>query len=177
MLGGCDLLRVVLDWTLIKTLETRMFERIHTYDLDGVLVDTSHRYRNKPDGTIDLDYWFAKMHLRDQDSLLPLAKQYMADCANSSIYVIICTSRTYNPDDVAFIHEKLGAPNKLIMRPYGNMEADAKLKRRALQRIFNLRQFQKLPRKFWDDNIKNVNACRDIFTNVFHVPSTICERV
>lgn len=154
-----------------------MLKRIHTYDLDGVLVDTSHRYRNKPDGTIDLDYWFAKLHLIDRDKLLPLAKQYIADCANPEIYVVICTSRATAQCSIDFINEKLGAPNKLIMRPRGNMENDGVLKRRALQRLFNLRQFQKLPRRFWDDNPKNLNACRDIFTEVFHVPSKITETV
>lgn len=154
-----------------------MFKRIHTYDLDGVLVDTSHRYRNKADGTIDLDYWFAKRHLIDNDTLLPLAKQYLADCLNPEIYVIICTSRSHYIDDINFITTRLGAPNKLIMRPMGNMEGDAKLKRRQLQRIFNLRQFKNLPRRFWDDNKKNLEACRHLFDEVFHVPSTITERV
>lgn len=154
-----------------------MFKRIHTYDLDGVLVDTSHRYRNKPDGSIDLDYWFAKRHLINDDTLLPLAKQYQADCANPEIYVIICTARVEHINDITFITEKLGAPNKLLMRPYGNMENDAVIKRRQLQRIFNLRQFQKLPRRFWDDNKINLEACRDLFTQVFHVPSRITERV
>ena len=152
-----------------------MYKRIHTYDLDGVLVDTSHRYRNKPDGTIDLDYWFAKMHLRDQDKLLPLAKQYLADCLNPEIYVVICTSRSQDQRDIDFITQRLGAPNKIIMRPCGNMDADGPLKRRALQRLFNLRQFQNLPRKFWDDNPKNLLACRDLFDAVFHVPSKVCE--
>ena len=156
-----------------------MYKRIHTYDLDGVLVDTSHRYRNKPDGSIDLQYWFENRTEEKiaQDKILPLAKQYMADCLNPEIYVMICTSRAYHVLDIQFIIGHLGAPDKLIMRPVGNMENDAKLKRRQLQRLFNLRQFAKLPRRFWDDNPRNLNACRDLFTQVFHVPSHITETV
>lgn len=156
-----------------------MFKRIHTYDLDGVLVDTSHRYRNKPDGTIDLDFWNENRTPQKigQDKLLPLASQYVKDCLNPETYTILCTSRMFHVLDVQFIIGCLGAPDKLIMRPVGNMEADGILKRRQLQRIFNLKQFQNLPKKFWDDNPKNINACRDLFDIVFHVPSHITETV
>jgi len=154
-----------------------MFDRIHTYDLDGVLVDTSHRYRNKSNGTIDLDHWLANRHKMEQDRLLPLAEQYLKDCLSPNIYTIICTSRVEHINDIRYIITVLGAPNKLLMRPYGNMESDGPLKRRQLQRIFNLRQFSKLPKKFWDDNPKNLNACRDLFSQVFHVPSYITETI
>lgn len=152
-----------------------MLKKIHVYDLDGVLVDTSHRYRNKPDGSIDLAYWFENRTEEKiaQDKLLPLAKQYIADCANPEIYTVICTARLYHALDIGFIVGRLGKPDKLIMRPEGNQERDAILKRRQLQRIFNLRQFQNLQRRFWDDNKLNLNACRDLFTSVFHVPSHI----
>jgi hypothetical protein len=154
-----------------------MLKRIHTYDLDGVLVDTSHRYRNLKNGSIDLDYWYANRHRLGDDKLLPLVKQYRADILNSEIYVIICTSRCTHVNDHAFIRDTLGQPNKLIMRPRGNMENDGPLKRRQLQRLFNLKQFQNLPRRFWDDNPLNLNACRDLFTEVFHVPSHITGNV
>lgn len=152
-------------------------KRIHVYDLDGVLVDTSHRYRNLPNGTIDIEYWLANRTAEKiaQDKLLPLARQYMKDCANPEIYTVICTARMYHVLDIQFIVGYLGAPDKLIMRPEGDLTADGLLKRRQLQRIFNLRQFQKLPRKFWDDNPKNLHACRDLFDMVFHVPSHITE--
>lgn len=153
-----------------------MFKRIHVYDMDGVLVDTSHRYRNKPDGTIDLDYWYANRHKIDSDKLLPLAKQYANDCANPEIYTVICTSRVQDIADIRFIYTRLGAPNKLIMRPFGNNNADGPLKRLALQRLFNLRQFAKLPKRLWEDNKKNILAVQDLFTQTFLIPSKICER-
>ena len=156
-----------------------MFKRIHVYDLDGVLVDTAHRYRNLLSGAIDLNYWIENRTAEKmaRDKLLPLARQYNADCANSETYTMICTARQYHVLDIQFIVGYLGAPDKLIMRPEGNNENDAALKRRQLQRIFNLRQFQKLPKKFWDDNPKNLNACRDLFSSVFHVPSHITRTV
>ena len=146
-------------------------KRIHVYDLDGVLVDSSHRYQNKPDGSIDLDHWIANRHRVRDDKLLPLARQYKKDCANPLVYVIICTAREYAHADVEFIADCLGMPDKLIMRPVGNQEHDATLKRRELSRLFNLRQFQNRIKKFWDDNAKNVDAVASLGVKCFHVKS------
>jgi len=55
------------------------------------------------------------------------------------------------------------------------MEADAKLKRRGLCKLLNLRQFQNITRKFWDDNKKNLNAVADLGLQLIHVKSSICE--
>lgn len=157
-----------------------MYKAIHVYDLDGVLVDTSHRYRNKPDGTIDLEYWFKMRTEKNiaKDKLLPLAQQYVNDCLNPEIYVIICTARLYHVWDIAFIYGKLGAPNKLMMRGETLKEyhaPDAALKLRKLSRLFNLQQFKNLPRFFWEDNIKNIEATKHLFTKTFLVHSEICE--
>jgi hypothetical protein len=155
-----------------------LIKKIHVYDLDGVLVDTSHRYRNKPDGTIDLDYW-CEMRTREniqKDKILGRAEKYLADCLNPRIYTVICTSRMYHVDDIEFIVGRLGAPDKLLMRPEGNKEGDAILKVRALSRLFNLRQFKELPKFFWEDNIKNIEATRHLFTDCFLIPSTICYK-
>jgi hypothetical protein len=152
-----------------------MYRKIHTYDLDGVLVDTSHRYRNLPDGRIDLDYWFANRTAEKiaKDKLLPLAKQYIADCINPRIYTVICTSRAYHPLDIEFIIGRLGAPDKLLMRPVGNMGRDDFIKFNQLRALFNLRQFQNLPRSLWEDNRQNISTLAELFTNTFHVPSHI----
>lgn len=154
-----------------------MYKAIHVYDLDGVLVDTSHRYRNKEDGTIDLEYWFANRTKEniERDTLLPMAKQYQRDCINENIYTVICTSRMYHVWDIEFIVSQLGVPDKLIMRPEGDMTADGELKRRQLQRLFNLRQFRKLPKLFFEDNIKNILATEGLWTRAFLIPSNICE--
>ncbi len=150
-----------------------MFKKIHVYDCDGVLVDTSHRYRNLSNGSIDLAYWIANRTEEKikKDKLLPLAKQYMSDCLNPEIYTMLCTARVYPPLDIAFIVSYLGYPDYLMMRPHGNVEADAMLKRRQLQRLFNLKQFKPLPRFFWEDSAKNIDACRDLFTRCFLIRS------
>ena len=150
---------------------------IHVYDLDGVLVDTAHRYRNLENGTIDLDYWIENRTAEKiaQDKILPLAKQYIKDCLNPQIYTIICTSREYHALDIAFIVGHLGSPDKLIMRPEGNTDGDAILKRRQLQRLFNLKQFAWLPRRLWEDNPRNIEGLKDLFLETFFIPSHISE--
>lgn len=150
-----------------------MFKKIHVFDLDGVLVDTSHRYQNDCHGAIDLDHWRANSHKVHLDTLLPMAKKFQSDCANPEIYVVLCTAREYHPRDVMFIHDKLGIPNKLIMRPIGNNTKDSKLKRRELSRIFNLRQFSYLPRFLFEDNRRNIEACKHLFTRCFYIQSEI----
>ncbi len=150
-----------------------MKTKLHIYDIDGVLVDSSHRYRNKPDGTIDLEYWLANCTRENirRDKLLPMAAQYKADCADPTIYAILCTSRAYHQYDIDFIADYLGLPDKLIMRPVGNFEPDAVLKRRVLVPLFNLRQFRNCVRRFWDDNIKNLDSLRPYGVECIHVPS------
>lgn len=150
-----------------------MKKRIHIYDIDGVLVDSSHRYRNLPNGKIDLAYWFTNRTRENiaRDKLLPLARQYKKDCANPDIYTILCTSRELHHWDVEFIADYLGMPDKLIMRPVGNTLHDAELKRRALVPLFNLRQFKNRVIRFWDDNILNLDALRPYGVECFHIKS------
>jgi len=70
------------------------------FDLDGTVVDTSHRYRNKPDGTIDLAYWFTHSTPENimRDTLLPLASA-MRNMYMAGYTVVVCTARSfeYNP--------------------------------------------------------------------------------
>ena len=57
-----------------------MFKKIHVYDLDGVLVDTSHRYRTDANGKTDMLYWGAN-HTAEKialDKILPMAKKVKA---------------------------------------------------------------------------------------------------
>lgn len=152
-----------------------MLQRIHVYDLDGVLVDTSHRYRNKPNGAIDLAYWFKNRTEKNmrKDKMLPLAKQYIADCLSEEIYTILCTARSYHPLDIAFIYSYLGAPDKLFMRPVGDERNDDIIKFAQLNGFFNLRQFRNVPKKLWEDNAKNIETLQPIFNNCFFVPSQI----
>lgn len=149
-----------------------MFKQIHVYDLDGTLIDSNHRYKSLPNGKIDLDYWFAHHHRINEDTLLPLAKQYKRDIADPETYVVICTLRSPHPLDLQYIREYLGMPNKLIMNSKNEKENLNGFKRRELVKVFNLRQFKNLPRYFWEDSKTFIDNCRDMFTRCYHVTST-----
>jgi hypothetical protein len=70
-----------------------------------------------------------------------------------------------------YIARHLGMPDKLIMNSKNESRNLHGFKRRHLARLFNLRQFAKLPRFFWEDSRAYVESCRDLFTRVYHVQS------
>jgi hypothetical protein len=148
-----------------------MYKRIHVYDLDGTLVDSSHRYRALPNGNIDLDHWRANEHRIFDDTLLPLAEQYKADIADPETYVVICTLREPEPEQYIFIRERLGMPNKLILNRQRLRKSAKGYKYRELAKLFNLKQFKNLPRYFWEDSEAFIKETETLFTKCFHVES------
>jgi FMN phosphatase YigB (HAD superfamily) len=90
------------------------------FDLDGTVIDTSHRYRNLPCGKIDLDYWFANSTEEKiaQDNLLPLAAEMRRYYAEGHT-VVVCTARSFfaQPDvplpDPGATYRKFLADNDL----------------------------------------------------------------
>ncbi len=147
------------------------FKRIHVYDLDGTLVDSSHRYRNKANGKIDLDYWLQNLDRCVYDSPLPLAEQYKADIADPETYVVICTMRPMEPTWMKHIRDTLGEPNKYLLGEHGLKSGFIEHKVKVLTRLFNLRQFKNLPRYFWEDSRGMLEGCKHLFTNVYLVKS------
>lgn len=160
-----------------------MFQEIHVYDLDGCLVDTSHRYRTDASGKIDMQFWIDN-HTPEKiakDKILPLAKNYLADCLNPEIYCVLCTVRAFHVFDLEFIVGRLGNPDKILMVGWSHDKfkdisiddcpKDYVLKRRELQRLFNLIQLQNLPRTLWEDNQTTIKNLADMFTHTVFVPS------
>ncbi len=70
---------------------------IFIFDLDGTVIDTSHRYRNGPDGHIDLDYWFANStpEMIARDRVLPLANVWRRHYAAGHT-IVVCTARSWD---------------------------------------------------------------------------------
>jgi hypothetical protein len=71
---------------------------IFIFDLDGTVVDTSHRYRNNAEGHCDLDYWFANStpEMIAKDTLLPLAATWRRRYAEGHT-IVVCTARDFTP--------------------------------------------------------------------------------
>ncbi len=143
-----------------------MYRRVNIYDLDGVLVDTSHRYRTR-NGVTDMEYWLAHHtpEFMKHDRLLPMVKQYREDCLDPEVYTIICSVRTMHEYDLEYILAYLGAPDKILL--VGEKEppytADYVLKLRALNFLMNLKQFKKVPKRLFEDNFRTIAAFNETY--------------
>lgn len=141
--------------------------KVSIYDMDGTIVDSSHRYRTiiNIDGIekIDLDYWRANEYRAMDDGLLPLAEQYRAELNDPSIYVIIATARVMSNPDWQFVNEILGKPDYFISRKSGDSISGSQLKINGLQKFFNLKQFRKADAVFYEDNTSYLKAVCDHF--------------
>jgi len=134
-----------------------MIKQIHIFDLDGTLVDSSHRYRTIYNGdklTIDFPHWLENCKYFYKDSALPLAKDYKEMLSNPEIYTVWCTARAEPQvkESYDFLKNLLGLPNKFFYRPAGNIESGSILKSKQLKSFFSLNQFIDLPKFFYEDN-------------------------
>jgi hydroxymethylpyrimidine pyrophosphatase-like HAD family hydrolase len=140
--------------------------RVAIYDMDGTIVDSSHRYRTITDenGTrIDLDFWRENEYLAMKDGLLPMFAEYKKDLADESCYVIIATARVMNQPDWKFVKEILGEPDYFISRPKGSSISGKNLKINGLAKFFNLLNFKDAEFVFYEDNISYLKAVCDRF--------------
>ena len=140
--------------------------KVAIYDMDGTIVDSSHRYRTITDENgvrIDLDFWRENEYLAMNDSLLPMAEQYRLDLADSSTYVIIATARVMNEPDWKFVKEILGEPDYFISRPKNSNISGKTLKINGLAKFFNLLNFKNAEFVFYEDNISYLKAVCDRF--------------
>lgn len=127
-----------------------MIKYIDIYDIDGVLVDSSRRFRWMADGGIDLDHWTE--HRREAeftDYLLPLAGQYAAQCADPEHIVIITTARQVSLDEYIWLSENLPVPYAVISRAAGDTRSSVQQKVSGLLPI--LAGLPLVPRYYYDD--------------------------
>lgn len=137
--------------------------KVSIYDMDGTIVDSTHRYRVTPEGKIDLPFWVANQHLAMNDSLLPMAQQYKKDLADNECYVIIATARVMGELDHKFVDEILGKPDFLISRKEGDSISGGMLKINGLVKFFNLKNFANAEFTFYEDNATYLKTVCDRF--------------
>lgn len=149
--------------------------RVNIYDMDGTIVDSSHRYRTIVDekGTrIDLNYWRENEYRAGDDTLLPLAEQYRRDLLDPHTYTIIATARVMNEPDWQFVKTFLGMPDYFISRPKDCNISGKTLKIAGLAKFFNLINFRGAEFTFYEDNIDYLKAVCDRFNiRGVYVPS------
>lgn len=145
------------------------------FDCDGVLVDSSHRYRNLANGSIDLEYWRANSTAEKiaQDRLLPHADMYRQMLSCPHTLVAIATARECKQPDFDFVRERLGWPNFFVYRKPDDTRRDYALKIAGLNRLLNLRQTYNRPAHMFEDNPVNIARITEALPHIVahYVPS------
>ena len=152
---------------IIKTKQCERFynlsPRIYIFDLDGTIIDSSHRATHDQNGNIDLENWKEKS-TKDfifQDSLLPLYAKLQQVYKNGDM-VILCTARELGKWDLEYIHFYNIYYDKIISRPKGNTTKDHILKKAQCRYLFNLPCYRDMEKWFFDDNEANLEALADL---------------
>lgn len=137
-------------------------------DLDGVVLDATHRQATHADGTLDLDKYRANSTWANvmADAMMPLALLGVW-LTNNSLPFYVCTARPLCKGT----QDKLNAlgikPNRIFHRGE-SQEADYILKHRAMSENFS--EEQRANMVLIDDNIKNLEAVHNIGMKTVHVP-------
>ena len=77
---------------------------LYIFDLDGTVIDSSHRQNTRPDGSLDLAHWIENNTAEKilADSLLPLAEK-MRSVRSAKDTVAVITARVIQDADLAFL--------------------------------------------------------------------------
>ena len=137
---------------------------IAVFDLDGTVIDSSHRALINEQGGINIENW--RTHTREQilgDVELPLA-QFMRDCiADKNIRVWICTSRNLAEPDMELL-EKLGirGADLILSRDKKDNREDVSYKLAKIKKRINLPSVKQRERIFFDDRADIRQAMRKL---------------
>lgn len=126
---------------------------IAVFDLDGTVLDSSHRALINDDGGINIKEW--RTHTAEQilkDSELPLA-DYMRFCiASPKIRTWICTSRhLQNADRLLLQRLGLYDVDLILSRDENDNREDVPYKLAKVGKYLNLPNVKKMAKLFFDD--------------------------
>ena len=152
-------------------------KNITIFDLDGTVIDSSHRQATLPDGTLNLEHWFenATPEKIFKDKILPLAQQIRRR-SKAGDYTMICTARTLSDADLEFFHQEGLLVDKINSRKQGDMTPDGELKAKQLRSFFSLKQFKDLNKVMFDDAPSVRKSLRRLGISVID-PNKIQDRV
>lgn len=130
------------------------------FDLDGTVIDSTHRHATLADGSLDLAHWRENStpeKIRN-DTLLPLAR-VMRSLHNAGHHIIICTARFMQLPDLIFLADNDLPHHHLISRLVNDVRKDADMKADLLTRFFadrDLRLGVDVEPVMFDDNLSVV---------------------
>lgn len=140
------------------------------FDLDGTVIDSSHRKATRPDGTLDLEHWIENCTPEKiaMDRLLPLA-DYMRN-AYPKQPVVVCTARVMDRADYDFLDNNGLHADEILSRPIGNRMRDGTLKEMLLRGYATHR------RQTWQEFTRNASMfddCDDVINTLSRVGVSI----
>lgn len=151
--------------------------KVKVFDLDGCIIDSSHRYRTIIESgieRIDLQFWRDNEKFACRDSFLPaFYSEYLPAIDDDNTIVIVATARVLNEPDKLFLTHYMPRPNFIISRPEGCSTSGGKLKVSGLKKLFNLKQFNNIEEMVvYEDNVNYLKYICDYFKcNGVYIPS------
>ena len=146
---------------------------IFIFDLDGTVIDSSHRQRNS------LDDWF-KMNIRAnifKDIALPLGEK-IGQLYRRGYKVLICTSRSLSRHDLEYLYDILEVPTgvKLVSRRHGDNTPSFTMKKKKLSYLENFKHSREKVKILIDDEQDNLNSFEELGGNCYGMPPNQAER-
>ena len=157
-----------------------MLTQINVFDCDGLLLDSTHRYRTMVNAkgieVIDLDYWIANEHKAYDDSALPAAlSEYRDSIENPHAYTIIATAAVVCDNRIKCLRDKIGLPDYIIGRNgRKDTRGGAELKIAGLRKLLALKQFSiaRNNMTMYEDNMAYLSKiCKAFDCRGVYIPS------
>lgn len=133
-----------------------MKELVVAFDLDGTIIDATHRGKLLPDGNYDIEYWIENRTLENirKDKLLPLINVYRE--FRKTNHTIICvTARQILEEDLIFFKEN-DIEFDYILHRKDSLELDEILKDMSLKEFFEEKGL--IPYIAFDDKQENLKV-------------------
>ena len=146
--------------------------QLHVFDIDGVLLDSTHRYRTiqtENGEKLDLAHWRKNEKFCYHDRPLVLAEKYKKLLNQKNAYVIIATSRIIKRNDYRLIKVKLGLPHAIVSRN-NNAQKGGFLKLQGILSVMdkaNLYNIKKI--NIYEDNIEYLKIMADGLKNALNI--------
>lgn len=142
--------------------------RYNIFDLDGTVIDSSHRHVAKADGSFCLDGWRQNCTPEKimRDRLLPLAKVWREAWSAGNL-VVVCTARVMQQADFDFLNfHGLFFDRVLSRMGERDMRPDAELKHWHLSSI-NV-NWKLVSNVFYEDNDSVREVVSEMGINAIH---------
>ena len=120
-----------------------MLQQYYIFDLDGTVLDSSHRSRDLEDGSLDLDYWRENSTPEKiaDDEDLPFMEKMLETMKLPGVNVLICTSRVMREADYIELAKRNIFVGEILSRQgEQDTRSDADLKEWLLRRYANANQ-------------------------------------